>query len=384
MMRMVARTGAVAVVLALPVGAVGTTALAQAASADVVAELLGPSYRLVGGSEAADLTVNVRAPSPGGKVTLAATFDLRAVQHAVAFTADDPDECEAVNIGIRCEQEVDGTGRDTVVATHMLWMSPLSGGPTGPAGQVTVTVERVGAGASSSVGVTLDVVRGNWLGKVDFGDVTGRVGETVTAPVTITNVGPNTFQYIAIGHAPRYGGVELVGYEGCASNPYAPSGYCAAPPWFTAGSTYHVGIRLKITRCPDSDAVGGTILASKARVDDDGMGRLTVTGCGGAAPPPGGGGQPAGATTGGAQASGAEVAITPSPTPTGARPTSTPATLPPAAALDAPAGAAGDWLPVGQRQLDAGLGSAGLILLLGLLAIARSVRWVFARHAGTR
>jgi hypothetical protein len=363
--------------------------------ADVAAELAGPSYRLVGDG-AGDLTVNVRTPNPGKRVTLAATFDFSDVQHAVAFTPDDPDECWSLGGGrLRCEQEVNGSGRTsaTLVASHMFWMSPRSGGPTGPAGQVRVSVEQVGGQdpnpSNNSVSATLDVVRGQWLGRVDFGDVTGRVGETVTAPVTITNPGPNTFQYIAIAHTPRYGGVELVGYEGCAANPYAPSGHCAAPPWFTPGSTFQVGIRLKITRCPDSDAVGGAVAASKALVEFQEAGRLTVIGCGGAALPTGSAGSGAGVASGGATPDGvtpdgAAADTTPPPTPAGAPPASAPGAPAPAAAAGAPAGAAGDWVPVGQPHLDTGLGLTGLILLLGLLATARSARWAFVRHIGVQ
>jgi hypothetical protein len=365
--------------------------------ADVAAELAGPSYRLVGDG-AGDLTVNVRTPNPGKRVTLAATFDFRDVQHAVSFTPDDPDECWSLGNGrLRCEQEVNGSGRTsaTLVASHMFWMSPGSGGPTGPAGKVRVSVEQVGGvdpnPSNNSVSATLDVVRGQWLGTVDFGDVTGRVGETVTAPVTITNPGPNTFQYIAIAHTPRYGGVELVGYEGCAPNPYAPSGYCAAPPWFAAGSTYRVGIHLKITRCPDSDGVGGAVAASKATVEFNDAGRLTVSGCAGSAPSTGGGGHgagvaPAGTTPDGATPDGAAADTTPPPAPAGALPASTPGA--PAAATGGPAGApsdaAGDWVPVGQPRPDTGLGLTGLILLLGLLATVRSGRWAFVRHTGAQ
>ncbi len=360
--------------------------------ADVAAELAGPAYRLVGDG-ADDLTVHVRTPNPGKRVTLAATFDFRDVRHAVSFTPDDPDECWPLGGGrYRCEQEVNGSGRTsaTLVASHMFWMSPRSGGPTGPAGQVRVSVEQVGGQdpnpSNNSVSATLDVVRGQWLGRVDFGDVTGRVGETVTAPVTITNPGPNTFQYVAIAHTPRYGGVELVGYEGCAANPYAPSGYCAAPPWFTPGSTHRVGIRLKITRCPDGDSVGGAVAASKARVEWQEAGRLTVTGCGGAVLPTGSAGHGAGVAPGGATPDGVGADMTPLPTRAGTSPASAPGAPTPAAGAPAvaPAGGAGDWAPLGQPRLDTGLGLTGLILLLGLLATARSARWAFVRRASFR
>jgi hypothetical protein len=369
--------------------------------ADVAAELLGPGYQLVGDGGVGGFAVNVHTPNPGQRVTLAATFDFRAVQHAVAFSPDDPGDCSPEGAGrYRCEQEVNGSGRTsaTLFVTHSFLVSPLSSGPTGPAGQVHVTVEQVGGVdpnlSNNSVSGTLDVVRGQWRGMVDFGDVTGRVGETVTAPVTITNTGPNTFEYIAIGHAPRYGGVELVGYSGCASNPRAFPDYCATPLWFTPGSTVQVGIRLRITRCPDGDGVGGIVSASKARVDSGGVGKLTVIGCAGAGPVgggAGGGGQatgggpvvddgaPDGAATVGSGGGGeGESAGTPAPggplSPTGA-PLA-------AAGSGGSADAAGDLVPVGQRRLDAGLGLTGLILLLGLLATARGARWMVIRRVG--
>ena len=78
--------------------------------------------------------------------------------------------------------------------------------------------------------------------------------------------------------------------------------------------------------------------------------------------------------------------MTPLPTRAGTSPASAPGAPTPAAGAPAvaPAGGAGDWAPLGQPRLDTGLGLTGLILLLGLLATARSARWAFVRRASFR
>ena len=352
---------------------------------DVTGEPNGNPYYVVK-PEGTHLSVMVATPNARTRVTLRATFDLSDVAHAIEAAgefAPDPEGC--VPLGghrYRCDVPVGShhPTPDTLTSTFGFTAVPVAGAAAGVAGQVRVDVEQVGAVdpdlSNNRVFLTVDVAVGHTETRFDTGEATGRIGDTVTVPVTMTNQGSDSVRFAAISYGDRGDGLEFAGYEGCVDNEFALPGMCSSPLWLAAGDQHTVGIRLTIRRCPDSTGFRPSMAAGAGEIIYGTVGRVNVIGCGGtASSDPGTAGSPGASPVvdGGASAApdGADRASADG----GDRAAGT-APDPRRAAPD------GDWVAVGEHRRDAsGLGSFGLLALLVLLAAGQGWRWRSARGA---
>jgi hypothetical protein len=348
----------------------------------------GRSYKMVGPS-ARPLGAVVNYPTMTWPMPLRVTFDLSDVSHRIQVVGTNTlsgETCTGSGSRYVCVRET-ARGRDGVEFFGGIRIAPRSGAPPGPVGQVRISVEQPDGidpnPGNNSYRMTLDVATGSTAVRVDVGEVTGRIGETVSLPVTMRNLGPDTVEWMGISRTPLTGGLELVGIDGCVSGVPEAGHICSGPQWMRGGTTHRVEMRVKIHRCHDDPLLMPGIHTSNGTIERGSFGTINVVGCSGTS---GGGVSGGGTGTGAGSPTGdSDAEVDPD-----AEPTQAPASPPPATPVAAPAdtsGAtvhAGDWVPVGQPHLTTGLGMTGLILLLGLVLLARSARWAFVRHAGVR
>ncbi len=345
------------------------------------------SYKMVGPSER-QVGAVVTYPHMTWPMLLRVKFDFSEVSHRVRVVGTDPlpaETCSGSGDHYECVRET--SGRNGVAFFGGVRIAPRSGAPPGPARQVRITVEQPEGidpnPGNNSYRMTLDVATGSTNVRVDVGEATGQIGETVSLPVTMRNRGPDTVEWMGIAQPPIHGGLELVGLDGCVAGVPETGSLCTGPQWMRGGTTHTVDMRVKIHRCHDDPLLMPNIHTSNGIIERGSVGTINVVGCGGAS----GGGVTGSGTGAGAATptSDSDAVLDPD-----AEPTQAPASPPPATPAAAPADTspstvhAGDWVPVGQRHLGTGLGMTGVILLLGLVALARSARWAFVRHAGVR
>jgi hypothetical protein len=344
-------------------------------------KMVGPGTRSVG--------AYVRYPHMIWSLPVRVTFDFAEVSSRIRVVGTNPshgETCtELTSTRYRCERVWNGRGGAAFFGGVLV--APRSGAPPGPAGRVQIDVELVDGidpnPGNNSYRMTLDVATGSTTVRVDVGEVTGQIGETVSLPVTMRNRGPDTVEWMGIAQPPLHGGLELVGLDGCVAGVPETGSLCTGPQWMRGGTTHTVDMRVKIHRCHDDPLLMPNIHTSNGTIERGSFGTINVVGCGGAS---GGGVTGGGAGTGAGSPTGdSDAVVDPDAEPTQA-PVSPPAATPVAAPADTSPSTvhAGDWVPVGQPHLGTGLGMTGVILLLGLVALARSARWAFVRHAGVR
>jgi hypothetical protein len=340
------------------------------------------------------LSVMVATPNARTRVTLRATFDLSAVSHAIEAAGEfAPDADGCVDLGghrYRCDVPVGShhPTPDTLTSIFGFTAVPVASATAGVAGQVRVDVEQVGAVdpdlSNNRVFLTVDVAVGHTETRFDTGEATGRIGDTVTVPVTMTNQGSDSVRFAAISYGNRSDGLEFAGYEGCVDNEFALPGMCSSPLWLAAGDQHTVGIRLTIRRCPDSTGFRPNMAAGAGEIVRGTIGRVNVIGCGGTASSgPGTAGSPGAPAVVDDGASAAPDGPD-SASSGGGDSVSTGGGDSAAGAAPDPRWAApdGDWVAVGEhRRPESGLGGFGLLALLVLLAAGQGWRWRGARGA---
>jgi hypothetical protein len=364
----------------------GAPALAaQEDGVDVVLKPNGAStYYFVNGSGRLQVEVTT-PPSDKDHRTFRVRFNVSQVQGAVDVTGD---ECAPAGGGwYHCDRDVGLTSGPTSVLIR-LPLTVKSGAPAGPAGQVQAIAEQIGNHdpdtSNNSVTFTVDVDTGTGQQlRVDAGEADGHIGETVTVPVTMTNLGPNTVMWMATTFPTLVPGLEVVGHEGCAGTGYVSARLCDTA-YLAGGQSRTVGVRIRIDACPDPHTrqFGHAIHTSSndATFAFGTRGSVRVAGCAG---PPSTSGS---AASGGGWPVAADASTTPTPAPT-MPPPSPDGMDDPArrlaeaeAALTGPQppadAAGGDWVPVSDvRGVDSGIGIAGILALLILLVLTRALAW---------
>jgi hypothetical protein len=121
------------------------------------------------------------------------------------------------------------------------------GTPLGYAGQITVSLSS-GASTSEQLWI-IDAKRGLDL-EMWASDAVGRIGDTVTVAVRVTNHGPNPEPYWTIDDV-RTPGARLAGFSGCTA---VHGGSCEYRRFTAVGQTVTVRMRIKIVG-PDSATV---------------------------------------------------------------------------------------------------------------------------------
>jgi hypothetical protein len=159
-------------------------------------------------------------------------------------------------------------------------------GPAGPAGRLLFRLagqETVAASALIDVRVGGDVTDL----AVAAADVTGPVGGTVTVPVTVRNLGPNTSPRWELRLVRVPDGVVFTGGAGCARGTGGVI-VCTASPHLRVGASQTVRPAFRIDR-PGSDPVGGFTLhpglADPNRANEDLAFTVRVPGAQAVAPP---------------------------------------------------------------------------------------------------
>ena len=219
-------------------------------------------------------------------------------------------------------------------------------GPAGPAGRLRFRLagqETVAASALIDVRVGGDVTDL----AVTAADVTGQVGGTVTVPVTVRNLGPNTSPRWELRLAKLPDGAVFTGGAGCARGTGGVV-VCTASPHMRVGASQTVRPAFRIDRA-GSDPVGGFTLypelADPNRANEDLTFAVRVPGAPAAAPPQAAGLPP----IPGRQVPNAPAGTAPTTQPSAASP---PALAPPAGApVDT-----GIGVPAGDEQ--SGIGAA--------------------------
>jgi hypothetical protein len=392
------------VVLAAQVALVsaGATALADQADegVDIAISIGSSTYYYLPTSTGGALRPQVTVPASTQERTIRVTFDLTRVYDQVSVPADErcgPAEQPRI---YHCDRVL-GPRQEPVSLTVRIPLEVRSGVPAGPVGQVRARATQLGNTdpnpGNTTLDFTIDVETGQGQTmRVDGGEVTGRIGETVTVPATMTNLGPDTLRWAATSFATMVPGLEVVGHEGCAGTGYVSTRLCDTEH-LAGGQSRTIGVRVRIDGCPDPHTrqFGHAIHASSnnATLEHGTFGSVTVEGCGPASTGGETGGRPGGAsagTTGGGSGS-------PAGDPGDAASPAPPADNVDRSAVDFAAAesavahgtsvpdatAAGDWVTVSDvRRGETGIGLVGLHALLTLpviLLLARAIRWVPAR-----
>jgi hypothetical protein len=154
--------------------------------------------------------------------------------HSLTVTRDGPG-CTQSGRSVRC------TGPATPDGTFygQAFLHVPAGTPVGYAGQITVSLPS-GAGTSVQLWV-IDSKRGLDL-EMRASDASGRIGDTVTVTVRVTNHGPSPEPYWSVGDV-RTPGAKLIGFDGCTA---VHDGSCDYRKFTAVGQIVTVRIRIKI------------------------------------------------------------------------------------------------------------------------------------------
>jgi hypothetical protein len=352
--------------------------------ADVKAEHSGGSYRYVG-RDCCGLQVRVTAPNPLDSRRLAATFDISEVAHVVNARTSSSCTMQSAT-RYRCERPANRYS-DALIESYIdLGLSAKAGAPAGPAGRVRVDVEQVGGVdpdlSNNRIHFTIDINDGTGQRvRVDVGEASGRIGDTVRVPATLINLGPNTVDWMGTTLDTWDPGLEVVRYEGCAGTSPLRGGVCDTGR-LVGGADWTVHAVIKITGCPNPFPqyyrASVHVSSSSTTFLDGRSGGVRVAGCpGGSA---GGSGSGAGDASGPAGPEAdwvAEVLAIDDPSDPGdsALPAAG-SSQGPVAAEQVPRAGGGEWAPASRVQsAENGMGLAGVVALLVLVAAARAARW---------